>query len=181
MVLDPPAGLRRPARRPPGPVDGAPGDPSPARPRRRAVRGRGPLGGRAPGGGRAARGRAAVGRGDQGTLRAVARDLEERAVVEELPGRTADELAAEAGRALPGFAGELAEAARLFDDVTYGDLPGTPRATGAWPGSTTGSAPPGRRSRDSREEPRDPRRARLPARDPGRLRARDRRGPRRRA
>ncbi|GGK58382.1 hypothetical protein Ppa06_16890 [Planomonospora parontospora subsp. parontospora] len=63
-------------------------------------------------------------------LRAVARDLEERAVVEELPGRTADELAAEAGRALPGFAGELTAAARLFDDVTYGDLPGTAEGYG---------------------------------------------------
>ncbi|GAA3117387.1 DUF4129 domain-containing protein [Planomonospora alba] len=59
-------------------------------------------------------------------LRAIARDLEERAVVEESPGRTADELAAEAGRALPGLAGELARAARLFDDVTYGGLPGSP-------------------------------------------------------
>ncbi|MFC4058068.1 DUF4129 domain-containing protein [Planomonospora corallina] len=59
-------------------------------------------------------------------LRAIARDLEDRAIVDELPGRTADELAAEAGRALPGLAGELARAARLFDDVTYGDLPGSP-------------------------------------------------------
>ncbi|GGS99629.1 hypothetical protein GCM10010156_67150 [Planobispora rosea] len=58
-------------------------------------------------------------------LRAIARDLEDRAVVEQAPGRTADELAAEAGRALPVFAGELLRGARLFDDVTYGDLPGT--------------------------------------------------------
>ncbi|MBG0828071.1 DUF4129 domain-containing protein [Planomonospora sp. ID67723] len=58
-------------------------------------------------------------------LRAIARDLEDRAVVERLPGRTADELAAEAARVLPGAAAELAEGARLFDDVTYGDLPGT--------------------------------------------------------
>ncbi|GIH74506.1 DUF4129 domain-containing protein [Planobispora longispora] len=63
-------------------------------------------------------------------LRAIARDLEDRAVVEQLPGRTADELAAEAGRALPAFAGELLRGARLFDDVTYGDLPGTAEGYG---------------------------------------------------
>lgn len=59
-------------------------------------------------------------------LRAVARDLEERAVLDPLPGRTAGELADAAGRRLPGLAGELAAAARLFDDVTYGTAPGTP-------------------------------------------------------
>ncbi|WP_308169897.1 DUF4129 domain-containing protein [Acrocarpospora catenulata] len=58
-------------------------------------------------------------------LRAIARDLEDRAVVEPLPGRTAAEFGAEAGAALPEFGGALAAAARLFDDVTYGDLPGT--------------------------------------------------------
>jgi hypothetical protein len=58
-------------------------------------------------------------------LRAVARDLEDRAILERLPGRTADELAVEAGRTLPDAAAELAGCARLFDDVTYGDLPGT--------------------------------------------------------
>lgn len=61
-------------------------------------------------------------------LRAIARDLEERALVAALPGRTADELAAEAGVVMPAFAGELAHAARVFDDVTYGDVPGTPEA-----------------------------------------------------
>jgi len=61
-------------------------------------------------------------------LRAIARDLEDRALVEPLPGRTADELAAEAGRALPAFAGELAAAARTFDDVTYGEVPGSREA-----------------------------------------------------
>ncbi|MBB5074738.1 DUF4129 domain-containing protein [Nonomuraea endophytica] len=64
----------------------------------------------------------------QERLRAIARDLEERALVNGMPGRTADELAAEAGAALPPFAGELAAAARSFDDVTYGDVPGTPAA-----------------------------------------------------
>ncbi|WP_326820200.1 DUF4129 domain-containing protein [Streptosporangium sp. NBC_01756] len=63
-------------------------------------------------------------------LRAVARDLEDRVIVDSTPGRTADELAAEAGRALPGFAAELAAAARVFDDVTYGETPGTAEAYG---------------------------------------------------
>ncbi len=58
-------------------------------------------------------------------LRAVARGLEERALVDAQPGRTADELAAEAGRVLPGFAADLVTAARVFDDVTYGQVPGT--------------------------------------------------------
>ncbi|GGO75732.1 DUF4129 domain-containing protein [Nonomuraea cavernae] len=61
----------------------------------------------------------------QERLRAIARDLEERALVDGMPGRTADELAAEAGQALPEFAQELAAAARSFDDVTYGGEPGT--------------------------------------------------------
>ncbi|WP_157250464.1 DUF4129 domain-containing protein [Nonomuraea typhae] len=64
----------------------------------------------------------------QERLRAIARDLEERALVTDMPGRTADELAAEAGTALPAFAGELAAAARSFDDVTYGGMLGTPTA-----------------------------------------------------
>ncbi|WP_242903269.1 DUF4129 domain-containing protein [Actinomadura terrae] len=58
-------------------------------------------------------------------LRAVARDLEERAVVSPRPGRTADELAAEAGEALPQLAEELRGGVRVFDDVWYGDRPGT--------------------------------------------------------
>lgn len=64
----------------------------------------------------------------QERLRAIARDLEERALVDGMPGRTADELAAEAGAALPGFAAELAAAARSFDDVAYGGVPGTQAA-----------------------------------------------------
>ncbi|GAA4222043.1 hypothetical protein FHR32_004208 [Streptosporangium album] len=63
-------------------------------------------------------------------LRALARDLEDRVIVDSTPGRTADELAAEAGRALPEFAAELAAAARVFDDVTYGEVPGTAEAYG---------------------------------------------------
>src|SRR5690606_30430874 len=58
-------------------------------------------------------------------LRAVARDLEERAILDPMPGRTAAELAADAGRELPGLADELAAGARLFEDVTYGEMPGS--------------------------------------------------------
>lgn len=53
-------------------------------------------------------------------FRALVRGLEERAVLDERPGRTADEASAEAGVALPALAGALARAARAFDDVCYG-------------------------------------------------------------
>ncbi|GAA2964468.1 DUF4129 domain-containing protein [Streptomyces enissocaesilis] len=56
----------------------------------------------------------------QERMRAVVRSLEERALLDPRPGRTADEAAAEAGRSLPGHAGRLRAAAREFDDVTYG-------------------------------------------------------------
>jgi hypothetical protein len=58
-------------------------------------------------------------------LRAIATELEERAVLAPSPGRTAGELAAEAGRLLPGQADELTAAARLFDEVCYGGRAGT--------------------------------------------------------
>ncbi|WP_018653436.1 DUF4129 domain-containing protein [Actinomadura flavalba] len=58
-------------------------------------------------------------------LRALARDLEERAIVEPRPGRTADELATEAGAALPDLAAPLRAGVRVFDDVWYGDRPGS--------------------------------------------------------
>ncbi|SNT54575.1 DUF4129 domain-containing protein [Actinacidiphila glaucinigra] len=64
-------------------------------------------------------------------MRAIVRSLEERTLLDPRPGRTADEAAAEAGRALPGLAARLADAARTFDDVTYGDRPGTPGAYAA--------------------------------------------------
>ncbi|MEZ0074983.1 DUF4129 domain-containing protein [Planotetraspora sp. GP83] len=64
----------------------------------------------------------------QERLRAIARDLEERAIVSPLPGRTALELAEAAGRALPSHAAGLLSAARIFDDVTYGEAPGTREA-----------------------------------------------------
>lgn len=59
-------------------------------------------------------------------LRAIARDLEERAVLDPRPGRTADELAAEAGTALPELAAELRTGVQIFDEVWYGDRPGGP-------------------------------------------------------
>ncbi|HEY7146682.1 MAG TPA: DUF4129 domain-containing protein [Streptosporangiaceae bacterium] len=58
-------------------------------------------------------------------MRAIAAELDERGLLTRLPGRTAAELAAEAGRLLPGLARELTEAARLFGDVRYGGRPGT--------------------------------------------------------
>ncbi|WP_035848642.1 DUF4129 domain-containing protein [Kitasatospora azatica] len=54
-------------------------------------------------------------------MRALVRDLEERTLLDPRPGRTADEAAAEAGRHLPEQAVALREAARLFDDIAYGD------------------------------------------------------------
>ena len=56
----------------------------------------------------------------QERMRAIVRSLEERALLDPRPGRTADEAASEAGRALPGHADRLRTAAREFDDVTYG-------------------------------------------------------------
>jgi hypothetical protein len=58
-------------------------------------------------------------------VRAIAMELEERGVVSPRPGRTADELAAEAGRALRALAPDLRRVAGLFDDVRYGDRPGS--------------------------------------------------------
>ncbi len=53
-------------------------------------------------------------------LRALAADLERRAVIEPRPARTADEMAAEAGAVLTDIAADLRRAARTFDDVWYG-------------------------------------------------------------
>jgi hypothetical protein len=57
--------------------------------------------------------------------RAVAATVEERGLLPAQPGRTADELAARAGQALPELASQLAAAAQLFDDVLYGGREGT--------------------------------------------------------
>ena len=58
-------------------------------------------------------------------LRAVARQLEEAGTLNPVPGRTATELARDAGGLLPGFADDFARAATTFNDVTYGERPGT--------------------------------------------------------
>jgi hypothetical protein len=59
----------------------------------------------------------------QERMRAIVRSLEERALLDPRPGRTADEAAAEAGRALPDHATSLRQAALAFDEVTYADRP----------------------------------------------------------
>jgi Domain of unknown function (DUF4129) len=61
-------------------------------------------------------------------LRAVARQLEETGVLNPAPGRTANELARDAGEALPHLTDELSQAATAFNDVTYGEVPGTQSA-----------------------------------------------------
>jgi hypothetical protein len=55
-------------------------------------------------------------------VRALAAELEARAVLLPRPGRTATELAAEAGSALPDLATRLGAAAELFGGVRYGDI-----------------------------------------------------------
>lgn len=67
---------------------------------------------------------AAAGRWNEATLdrfRAILRSLEERAVLDERPGWTADEASAVAASVLPPCADDLRAASRLFDDVCYGD------------------------------------------------------------
>ena len=74
----------------------------------------------------AAEGFASEGRWAEAVLdrfRAVLRDLEERTILDERPGRTAHEAADEAGVRLPERAPDLARAGRLFDDVCYGHSP----------------------------------------------------------
>ena len=58
-------------------------------------------------------------------MRALARDLEERGILDERPGRTAAELAREVTRVLPDAAQAVRAAASTFDEVVYGDRPGT--------------------------------------------------------
>ncbi len=57
-------------------------------------------------------------------VRAIAAELDERAILPPRPGRTADELGVEAGRELPGLAADLRAVTRLFDDIRYGDKDG---------------------------------------------------------
>jgi hypothetical protein len=61
-------------------------------------------------------------------LRAVARALEENGTVDPAPGRTADELARAAAELLPQLSTDFSRAAVAFNDVTYGESPGTPIA-----------------------------------------------------
>jgi hypothetical protein len=61
-------------------------------------------------------------------LRAVARALEENGTLDPAPGRTANELAHDAAEHLPQLGAELSAAANAFNDVTYGESPGTPAA-----------------------------------------------------
>ena len=53
-------------------------------------------------------------------LRAIVRDLEQRGVLEPRPGRTAGEVARDAGAAVPALAAELMRATTVFDEVWYG-------------------------------------------------------------
>lgn len=55
-------------------------------------------------------------------FRAIARSLEERAVLDELAGRTAQELARAASPALPRVAPGLVDGARRFDSIRYGHV-----------------------------------------------------------
>lgn len=56
-------------------------------------------------------------------LRAVVRDLEARGVLDPRPGRTAGEIARDAGAAVPAIAADLRRAATVFDEVWYGGRP----------------------------------------------------------
>lgn len=90
-------------------------------------------------------------------LRAIARQLEETGVLNPVPGRTANELARDAGASIPRLAAELNSAATTFNDVTYGEVPGTQAAyrtiadldehlrtqSPATVGADTAAAPPG--------------------------------------
>lgn len=69
--------------------------------------------------------------GDYGTailqrLRAIATSCEERGILPPDAGRTADELATQAGTRFPAHRAALVAAARLFDEILYGDRTGTP-------------------------------------------------------
>lgn len=61
-------------------------------------------------------------------VRALARRLEETGVLDPVPGRTATELARDAAAALPALSTELFSAATIFNDVAYGEQPGTESA-----------------------------------------------------
>jgi Domain of unknown function (DUF4129) len=58
-------------------------------------------------------------------LRAIGRQLEENGVLNPVPGRTANELARDAAELLPNLSYELSSAAASFNEVMYGEQPGT--------------------------------------------------------
>ncbi len=58
-------------------------------------------------------------------FRALVRGLEERTLLEERAGRTAHEVAVDAGVVLPALRDELAAASALFDEVCYGEAVGS--------------------------------------------------------
>jgi hypothetical protein len=58
-------------------------------------------------------------------LRAIARELEQTGLLGPAPGRTANELARDAGVRLPSLLHEFTRAAHTFNDVSYGELPAT--------------------------------------------------------
>ena len=61
-------------------------------------------------------------------MRAVVRELETRGVLEPRPGRTADEVAREAGALVPAVAPDLRTAAGVFDEIWFGGRPATAEA-----------------------------------------------------
>jgi hypothetical protein len=63
-------------------------------------------------------------------FRAIVRDLEHRTLIDERPGRTADEVAVEIATVAPDVAESMRAAARVFDEVCYGNRPGTEYAYG---------------------------------------------------
>jgi hypothetical protein len=63
-------------------------------------------------------------------LRAVVRELEARGVLDPRPGRTADEVAREAGAAVPEVAEDLRRAVGVFAEVWYGGRPASASAYG---------------------------------------------------
>ncbi|MEW2221473.1 DUF4129 domain-containing protein [Streptomyces sp. NPDC006990] len=62
----------------------------------------------------------------QERMRALVRSLEERALLDPRPGRTADEATSEAAVDLPQLADRLRAAARTFDEVSYAGRPADP-------------------------------------------------------
>ena len=53
-------------------------------------------------------------------FRAMVRELEDRGLLDRRPGRTAGEVAREAGRSMPPVSADLRRAAHLFDEIWYG-------------------------------------------------------------